>query len=80
MLIREEKRSPQRYRRPRSRRRERIKRQPGNSALRKRLSILLNGDTRTAQRLVNQACANNPGRSVDWCVEKVIWDLERDRL
>jgi len=40
---------------------------------------LLNGDSRAAARLVRHAKQNNPGRSETWVLEKVIFDLERDR-
>ena len=47
--------------------------------LRKKLLRLLHDETDTANRLLSQAKLRNPNRSVDWCVEKVIYDLERDR-
>lgn len=40
---------------------------------------LLNGDRKTANRLIALAKAKNPDKSVDWWVEKVIFDLQRDR-
>jgi hypothetical protein len=40
---------------------------------------LMNGDRTAALRLVAQAKQRNPGRSEQWCWEKVIYDLERDR-
>ena len=39
----------------------------------------LNGDNRAATRLLNHAKQQNPGRSETWYLEKVIFDLERDR-
>ncbi|PSB19301.1 hypothetical protein C7B65_12080 [Phormidesmis priestleyi ULC007] len=45
----------------------------------KRVISLLNGDTATAQRLFETARSRNPGESDQWCWEKVLWDLERDR-
>lgn len=51
----------------------------GNPLLRKQLLILLNGDTRTAERLVSKLRSENPRRPTDWCLEKAIYDLERDR-
>ena len=33
----------------------------------------------TAIRLIHQCCGNNPGRSLSWVVDKVVYDLERDR-
>ena len=47
--------------------------------LAKELLILVNGDTNTARRLLRNINRTNPGRSVDWCLEKAILDLERDR-
>jgi hypothetical protein len=40
---------------------------------------LLNGNSRAATRLIRHARLKNPGRSEIWYVEKVIFDLERDR-
>jgi hypothetical protein len=40
---------------------------------------LLRQDTPTAKRLIKQQHRLNPKRSYQWCLEKVIWDLERDR-
>lgn len=45
----------------------------------KRIMTLLNGDRATAQRLFEAAQMRNPGESDQWCWEKVLWDLERDR-
>lgn len=53
--------------------------QPVDSKTRKRLLRLVNGDKRIAKRLLNHARATNPNRSEQWCWEKVIYDLERDR-
>ncbi|MDJ0693979.1 hypothetical protein [Mastigocoleus sp. MO_188.B34] len=47
--------------------------------LRKRLLKLLYNDRRTANRLIAGANVTNPGRSVNWLTEKVIYELERDR-
>ena len=43
------------------------------------LLSLVNGDTAAAQRLLDRAKQNNPGREPVWYVEKVIEDLIRDR-
>jgi hypothetical protein len=43
------------------------------------INQLLNGDSRAATRLVRHARLKNPGRSEIWYLEKVIFDLERDR-
>lgn len=40
---------------------------------------LSNGDRKGALRLVAKVREDNPGRSEQWCWEKVIYDLERDR-
>jgi hypothetical protein len=40
---------------------------------------LLHGDSITAKRLLKQVRAMHPGRDAKWYLEKVIWDLERDR-
>lgn len=45
----------------------------------KRVITLLNGDAAAAQRLFKTARLRNPGESDQWCWEKVLWDLERDR-
>lgn len=44
----------------------------------KLMGILL-GDRDLAMRLISQVKIKNPGKSIDWYVEKVIYDLERDR-
>lgn len=36
-------------------------------------------DRDTARRLLSQAKLANPGRSIAWYLEKVIYDIERDR-
>ncbi|WP_335036133.1 hypothetical protein [Nostoc sp.] len=50
-----------------------------NRKLQKRLLILLNGDGTTAERLLKQQRQRNQGQSDEWYLEKVIYDLERDR-
>jgi hypothetical protein len=47
--------------------------------LQKRLLLLLNGDRQTANRLLNASKLRNPGKSIQWYAEKVIFDLQRDR-
>ncbi|BAT54745.1 hypothetical protein NOS3756_37180 [Nostoc sp. NIES-3756] len=47
--------------------------------LQKELLSLLRGDAIAALRLLKSQQERNPGRSADWCLEKVIWDLKRDR-
>jgi replication-associated recombination protein RarA len=45
----------------------------------KQLLRLLNGDRRTALRLVENMKLRNPDKTEQWCWEKVIFDLQRDR-
>ncbi|MEH2309347.1 hypothetical protein [Nostoc sp.] len=52
---------------------------PKNRALQGDLLILLKGDVPTAKRLLAYQRRLNPGRSDNWYLEKVIYDLERDR-
>jgi hypothetical protein len=47
--------------------------------LQQRLVRLLHDDRAAASRLVAQAQIRYPGQSPNWYVEKVIYDLERDR-
>ena len=47
--------------------------------LQKKLLRLLHNDLPTANRLVAQAKRKDPTRSINWYVEKAIYDLERDR-
>jgi hypothetical protein len=47
--------------------------------LQKRLMSLLHDERDTANRLLYQAQLKNPNKSVDWYMEKVIYDLKRDR-
>lgn len=39
----------------------------------------LTRDRRVSERLIERIAFNNPGRSRRWCVEKAIYDLQRDR-
>ncbi|MEH2089683.1 hypothetical protein [Nostoc sp.] len=52
---------------------------PRNRYLQSDLLILLKGDVASAKRLLAQQRRNNPGQSDNWYLEKVIYDLERDR-
>ncbi|WP_265273220.1 hypothetical protein [Nostoc sp. KVJ3] len=52
---------------------------PKNRKLQKRLLTLLNGDATTAERLLKQQRQRHRGESDKWYLEKVIYDLERDR-
>ncbi len=46
---------------------------------RKQLLRLVGGNAAVAQRLVSDVSARNPGRPEQWCWEKAIYDIERDR-
>ncbi|MDZ7956545.1 MAG: hypothetical protein RMY34_01330 [Aulosira sp. DedQUE10] len=52
---------------------------PKNRELQKRLLVLLRGDIAAAKRLLKQQRQIQPGKSDNWYLEKVIYDLERDR-
>lgn len=53
--------------------------QPSSEASRRHLFKLCKGDIDQARRLVQRVRVANPDRSEQWAVEKVIYDLERDR-
>lgn len=57
---------------------DRVSKQPARN-LQIKLLRLLNGDRHKANRLIALAKTKNPHKSLDWWVEKVIFDLERDR-
>lgn len=46
---------------------------------RKQLLRLVGGNAAVAQRLVSDVSARNPTRPEQWCWEKAIYDIERDR-
>lgn len=46
---------------------------------RKRLLRLVGGNASVAQRLVQDVRDRNPDRPEQWCWEKAIYDIERDR-
>lgn len=46
----------------------------------KALITLLRGDYAAADRLFLKAKSLNPGRDEKWVWDKVLWDLERDRM
>jgi uncharacterized protein HemX len=50
-----------------------------NRSHQRKLLSLLHNDYRAAERLIQQTQAKHPDRSIDWCIEKVIYDLQRDR-
>jgi|SRR5919199_5660125 hypothetical protein len=43
------------------------------------LTALLNGDRTTAERLISSTRRKHPHQSEQWCREKALYDLERDR-
>ncbi|MGJ5676514.1 MAG: hypothetical protein ACR9NN_23410 [Nostochopsis sp.] len=47
--------------------------------LQNRLMTLLHNDRQAAKRLFTQAQLKFPNKTADWYVDKVIYDLERDR-
>ncbi|MEO1374907.1 MAG: hypothetical protein AAFW70_11405 [Cyanobacteria bacterium J06635_10] len=50
-----------------------------NPRLRQELLRLVGGDRQTANRLVAGIKQSHPDKSINWALEKVIYDLERDR-
>lgn len=47
--------------------------------LQKKLLQLLHNDRNTANRLLSHVKSTHPDQSQNWIIEKVIYDLERDR-
>lgn len=39
----------------------------------------LTRDRRVSERLIDRIAFDHPGRSKRWCVEKAIYDIQRDR-
>lgn len=52
---------------------------PRNRQLQQQLMVLLHNDTTTAKRLLKRQRQLQPGKTDNWYLEKVIYDLERDR-
>jgi len=50
-----------------------------NHKLYKKLLQLLHDDEGALLRLINRQKIKNPGMNQDWYLEKILWDLERDR-
>ena len=48
-------------------------------ATRQRMMRLVNGNQAVATRLVQRVRSQHPERSEQWCWEKAIYDIERDR-
>lgn len=57
-----------------------IVRQTVSGTVQNKLYRLVKGDWKTAERLLQNIRRRNPTRSEQWVWEKVIWDLERDRI
>jgi hypothetical protein len=53
--------------------------QPASAAIKHKLYTLTK-DYRVSDRLVRRLQVDNPDRSEQWCYEKAIYDVERDRL
>jgi len=53
--------------------------QTNATKLDRHLLLLLHQDRAAAERLVTQMQRKHPERSREWCIEKVKYDLERDR-
>jgi len=53
--------------------------QPPSKQVQQKLLTLVNGDSQTANRLVEHTRKTNPLQAEQWVWEKVIFDLERDR-
>ncbi|NEO29691.1 MAG: hypothetical protein F6K36_04415 [Symploca sp. SIO3C6] len=84
LVIREQrtgkfKRMPSRYRYQKRKSFFKRKSPVSSHRLGRRLICLLNGDVCTAERLFDHAYWRYPGQSDSWVLEKVIYDLERDR-
>jgi hypothetical protein len=54
--------------------------QPANASTKWKLERLVHSDKHAAERLAAQVAFTNPGKSDQWCWEKAIFDLERDRF
>ncbi len=67
------------HRRPQGKISHSYRTDPKNRQLQSQLLNLLQGDVPTAKRLLQQQRRMHPGKSDNWYLEKVIWDLERDR-
>ncbi|MEH1811938.1 MAG: hypothetical protein V7L09_05620 [Nostoc sp.] len=64
---------------PRGNKSDSYRNDPRNRYLQADLLTLLKGDVPAAKRLLIQQRRNAPGQSDNWYLEKVIYDLERDR-
>ncbi|MGD1911622.1 MAG: hypothetical protein ACFB2X_12395 [Rivularia sp. (in: cyanobacteria)] len=58
---------------------ENISIEQANPRLRQQLLRLVGGSRQTANRLVAGVKQSHPEKSINWVLEKVIYDLERDR-
>ncbi|MBW4418317.1 MAG: hypothetical protein KME13_03705 [Myxacorys californica WJT36-NPBG1] len=41
--------------------------------------VRLCGNTKTANRLIKHIQSQHPKKSLKWCCDKALWDLQRDR-
>lgn len=55
-----------------------IRLEQASRKLQNKLLRLLHNDRGAASRLLSHVKMKNPNRSTNWCVEKVIYDLQRD--
>lgn len=68
------------YRKARGGQHTSIQRERGvERSTRRQLLGLVGGNATVAQRLVSDVQTRNPGRTEQWCWEKAIYDIERDR-
>lgn len=54
--------------------------QSANATTKWKLERLVHSDKKAAERLAAQVAFANPNQSEQWCWEKAIYDLERDRV
>jgi hypothetical protein len=54
--------------------------QPANATTKWKLESLVHGDRNAASRLAAQIAFANPDKTEQWCWEKAIYDLRRDRF
>lgn len=52
---------------------------PTQSSAHKQLVLMLHGDVSAADRLIQLVQRLNPAKDINWCIDKALTDLERDR-
>ncbi len=67
------------YRKPKGRISHSYRTDSKNRELQQELLTLLQWDVATAKRLLKRERSRHPNNSDNWYLEKVIWDLKRDR-